>query len=285
MKNRTYTGIIYAIIAAVLYALSSPLSKLLLKGLSPALLAALLYLGAGIGMFFVNILKKNKKQEENLTRKDFPFTALMIILDIAAPIFLMTGLSMTAAENVSLLNNFEIAATAIIALFLFKEHIGLRLWAAIILITISTMILSVKDINSFAFSKGSFFVLAACLCWGLENNCTRKLSKKNPFQIVIVKGLFSGTGALVLSLLTNTPDFNIAYISGALALGFVSYGFSIFFYVYSQRELGAAKTSAYYALSPFIGVIISLVIFGENPGYSFIAAFFIMVAGTYLAVK
>lgn len=286
MDKKFFTGILFAILAAALYAVSTPISKILLNEIPPTLLAALLYLGAGGGMLIFSIFRrlgKKGNKEEKLTKKELPYTLAMIVLDIAAPILLMIGLSVTAAENVSLLNNFEIAATAIIALAVFKEPISGRLWAAIIFITISVIILSFKDISSFSFSFGSLFVLAACVCWGFENNCTRKLSNKDPLQIVVVKGLFSGAGSLIISLILNNRSYNIWYILAALILGFFAYGLSIYLYVYSQRELGAARTSAFYAVTPFIGAALSLVIFQDMPDLSFFIALAIMVFGAYLA--
>ena len=185
----------------------------------------------------------------------------MVALDIAAPIFLMYGLTKTTSANASLLNNFEIVATSLIALLIFKESISKRLWGAISLITISSIILSVEDISSFSFSFGSIFVLLACVCWGLENNCTRKLSVKDPLQIVIIKGFGSGIGSLLIAFTLGEKMNNIPYIIAALLLGFFAYGLSIFFYIYAQRDLGAARTSAYYAVAPFIGVALSLIVF------------------------
>jgi drug/metabolite transporter (DMT)-like permease len=185
MKIKQYKSISFAIIAAALYAISSPVSKLLLKEIPPTLMASILYLGAGLGMSIVGFVKRKKNKEKTqarLTKQELPFTTSMVVLDIAAPIFLMIGLPMTTSANVSLLNNFEIVATSLIALFIFKESISKRLGGAIFLITLSSIILSVEDVSSFSFSLGSIFVLLACICWGLENNCTRKLSVKDPLR-------------------------------------------------------------------------------------------------------
>ncbi len=286
MTQKQKTATFFAVLAAALYALNAPLSKLLLKRISPTMMAGFLYLGAGIGLFLVSIVQKRtgKAQDEiPLTKAELPYTVGMVVLDIAAPIFLMLGLTMTSAANASLLNNFEIVATSLIALFVFKESISKRLWLAIALVTLSSMILSVEDISSFRFSFGSVFVLLACVCWGFENNCTRKLSSKNPLQIVVIKGLFSGCGSLIIAFAVGEHTPSTAYILIALLLGFVAYGLSIFFYIYAQRELGAAKTSAYYAVAPFIGVVLSLVLFWEVPSFSFAIALLVMIAGTYLA--
>ena len=282
MNKKNNISIIMAILAAALYAISSPFSKILLKELSPTMMAALLYLGAGIGMSIIGFIQKKlgkENKELSLTKKELPYVVGMITLDIAAPIFLMIGLSSTTAANASLLNNFEIVATSLIALFIFKEKISKRLWLAICFVTVSSTILSIDDISSFSFSAGSLLVILACFSWGLEINCTRMLSDKNPLEITVIKGF----GSLMIALFLKEFGGSMLYISGALFLGFIAYGLSIFFYVYAQRELGAAKTSTYYAVAPFIGVAISLVLFKEIPSISFIAALIIMIAGTYLA--
>lgn len=287
-RDRKFKAVSYAIFAALLYGISSPISKVLLAEISPTLIAALVYLGAGIGMLGVNLYKLAAKKvqiEARMTVKEMPFILCMIVLDIAAPIFLMLGLTMTTSSNAALLNNFEIVATSLIALFIFKETVGKRMWLAIALITISSMILSVSDISSLSFSLGSIFVILACISWGFENNCTRMLSLKDPLQIVVVKGLGSGIGSLIISFGIRESSTNWIYIFFTLLLGFVAYGMSIFLYIMAQRELGAARTSAFYATAPFIGVLISWIILHEPITVKFIFALSIMLVGTYFAVS
>lgn len=226
MKNKK-KAIFYAILAAALYAINAPVSKLLLSKIPSTMMAGLLYWGAGIGMYTLEKLNKHTK-ELPLTKKELPYTVAMVLLDIAAPIFLMIGLNRCSAANASLLNNFEIVATSLIALFIFKETISKRLWLEIILVTISSTLLS--------FLLGERF-------------------------------------------------FQIGYLLLALILGFVAYGLSIYFYIYAQRDLGAAKTSTYYAISPFIGAVLSLIIFSEIPSLIFIIALSLMAVGTYFASK
>ncbi len=288
MKNMRKTkslGILLAVLAAVLYAINSPLSKLLLSHMPPTLMAGFLYLGAGLGMGAVALIRRLCKvpsAEEKITRADLPFTIAMIILDIAAPIFLLSGLSYTSAANASLLNNFEIVATALIALIVFKEKISRRLWIGIIFVVMSCMLLSFEDISSLKFSVGSAFVLLACVCWGIENNCTRRLSSKDPLEIVLLKGIFSGLGSVICGLVIGERIERLWSIFAVLLVGCVAYGFSIFVYVYAQRMLGAARTSAYYAISPFIGVLLSLLIFRELPKYTFFIALAFMLVGAWI---
>ena len=286
MSEKRNPAVLWAILAASLYAISAPVSKLLLQDVSPTMMAAMLYLGAGVGMFLLGIGRQRLgigKAEQKLTRKDLPFAIGMIVLDIAAPICLMVGLTTTTSANASLLNNFEIVATSLIALFIFKEVISKRLWLAIGLITLSSVILSFEDASSLDFSIGSLFVLLACICWGFENNCTRMISQSDPLEIVVLKGFGSGLGSLVIALVIGEQFPAFHFIPMALLLGFVAYGLSIFFYVYAQRKLGAAKTSAYYAIAPFSGVFLSLLIFQELPSPSFWVALLLMILGAYFA--
>ena len=167
-------------------------------------------------------------------------------------------------------------------MMVFKEQIGKRLWIAIGLITLSSILLSIEDASSFHFSIGSLFVLLACVCWGMENNCTRKLSKSDPLEIVVIKGFGSGIGSVLIGLAVGEKLPPMADILRILLLGFIAYGLSIYFYVYAQRTLGAAKTSAYYAIAPFIGVLLSFIIFRDIPGVLFFVALVIMIAGTWM---
>ncbi|MGI1659749.1 MAG: DMT family transporter [Desulfitobacterium sp.] len=288
MNNKKHSAIIAAIFAAILFGINAPISRILLVKIPPTLMAALLYLGAGLGMAVISLIKRlrgQKHREAKMDRNDLPFVLAMIALDIAAPVFLMIGLTMSSSANAALLGNFDIVATSLIALLLFKESIGRRLWSAIVLITLASIILSVENLSSFTFSLGSIFVLLSCLCWGFENNCTRMLSIKDPMDVVIVKGFGSGFGALLLTFLLKESlnNLSVAYILFALFLGFFAYGLSIFFYVSAQRELGAARTSTYYAIAPFIGVGLSFVIFRVPPTVSFLIALLIMIAGAYFA--
>ena len=276
------TAISCAILAAALYAINLPLSKLLLKVVSPTMMAAFLYLGAGFGLM---LFSGRKKVENPLTRAELPFTIGMIVLDIAAPILLMFGLRYTSSANASLLNNFEIVATSLIALLVFREVLSRRLWLAIGLVTLASIVLSFEGEDAFYFNRGSLLVLGASVCWGFENNCTRMLSSKSSVQITTIKGIFCGLGSLVIALCVGEKIPGVLWIVGTLLLGFVAYGLSINFYIKAQKELGAAKTSAYYAIAPFLGVALSILILGERPGLSFYLGLAIMAAATWLMVR
>lgn len=284
MKQEMRKGIMMAILAAVLYAVSSPFSKILLNEMPPTLMAGFLYLGAGIGMSLIAVSRRVRQVETteiHLSKAEMPYTVAMILLDIAAPICMLIGLNATTAANASLLNNFEIVATALIALVVFRERISKRLWTGILFVTLSSVILSFEDVTSLEFSYGSLFVLLAAVFWGLENNCTRKLSSCDPLEIVLLKGIFSGTGSIVIGLVIGERLVNLWSVIAVMAVGIVSYGLSIYFYVHAQRLLGAARTSAYYAVSPFIAAFLSILIFGQIPEVTYFIALILMAVGAW----
>ncbi len=279
---------IYAILAAALYAINVPVSKKLLNYVEPTMMASFLYLGAGLGLLIYGLFQtriSKGERKERLTKKELPYTVAMVVLDIAAPILLMLGITMTNSANVSLLNNFEIVATSIIALVIFKEIISKRLWFAIVLVTIASVVLSFEGVDSFTFNQGSLFVLGACLCWGFENNCTKMISNKSSVEIVVIKGTFSGLGSLVVAFVVGESFPAVKWLVCVMVLGFVAYGLSIHFYIMAQKELGAAKTSAYYAIAPFLGVAFSMLLLYERPGIQFYLALLIMIISTYLMIK
>lgn len=286
MTKTIRTGILLAILAAALYSVNAPLSKLLLDYMPSTLMAGFLYLGAGVGMGAIALVRraaKRQRTESRLTGRELPYVIAMILLDIAAPVCLLFGLASTTAANASLLNNFEIVATALIALVVFREKISARLWLGILFVTLSCALLSFEDIASLQFSYGSLFILLACVCWGFENNCTRKISSKDPQQIVLLKGIFSGLGSLAIGLAIGERVTAVWSVFAVLGVGFVAYGLSIFFYVYAQRYLGAARTSAYYAVAPFLGTALSLIIFRDMPHYTYFIALGLMAIGAWLS--
>jgi len=244
-----------------------------------------LYLGAGAGVGVMYLFRfKREDRSERLKKNDLLYTIGMIVLDIAAPIFLMLGISLGSAANASLLGNFEIVATTIIALVIFEEKVSWKLRIAIGFITISSIVLSFEGTHSMKFSLGSLFVILATCCWGLENNCTRKISSKSTYEVVTIKGIFSGLGSFVIAIILGEAFPEIKYIAFAMILGFVAYGLSIFLYVRAQRDLGAARTSAYYAVAPFIGTLLAFLINKDGLSASYFIGLALMVIGTIYVI-
>lgn len=287
MKNKNI-AVIYAVLAAALYAINIPISKIILNHAGATITAAFLYLGAGIGLLICGAAEKiarTTKKQERLTKKELPYTAAMVVLDIIAPILLMLGIARTNSANVSLLNNFEIVATSMIAFMVFKEVISLRLWIVILMVVTASIILSFEGMGAFTLNEGSLLVLGACICWGFENNCTKMISNKSSTEIVVIKGCFSGLGSFMIAMILGEHIPEAKWAAAILLLGFVAYGLSIKFYIMAQQHLGAAKTSAFYSIAPFLGVAFSMALLGERPEMRFYIAMAVMAASTVLMAK
>jgi len=278
--------ILQALLAALFFGASAPLSKLLLGEVPPVLMAAFLYLGSGTGISLVKLSQRmtSGQKEAGIRRPDVGWLAGAIIAGgIIAPIILMIGLQYTAAATASLLLNFEGVATTLIALFFFRESISRRAFVAIFAITLASIFLSINPLSTnFRFSLGALGILLACTLWGLDNNFTRNISAKDPLTIVAWKGLVAGTFSLFLGLFLGQELPALRSILGILLLGFISYGLSTMLFIYSMRGLGASRTSALYGTAPLAGVILSILIFHDPITWSFAVAAILMVAGALM---
>lgn len=286
MKSSRIIPVVQALLAAFLFGASAPLSKLLLGETSPVLLAALLYLGSGFGLLCVKLMEKTvhaEQKEARLAWSDWPWLVGAILAGgVIAPIMLMISLRHAPAATASLLLNFEGVATTLIAAIVFKEAIGRHAWWAIGLITLASILLSTDFTNKWGFSLSALGVLAACIMWGIDNNLTRNISAKDPLVIVIVKGLGAGLVSLIIAVaLGNTfPSPGVTLL--ALLLGSLSYGLSIFLFVYAMRGLGAGRTSALFGTAPLAGILLSFLIFREIPGIFFFIALLVIASGAYI---
>jgi drug/metabolite transporter (DMT)-like permease len=191
----------------------------------------------------------------------------------------MFGLRSTPAATASLLLNFEGAATSVIAAIMFREALGKRVWIAVTLITAASVILSWNIAGNLGFSIGALGVIGACVLWGLDNNVTRHISAKDPLTITISKGLSAGIVSLGIALALGNHLPSFGHIALAVVLGFFAYGLSIVFFISAMRGLGAARTSAYFGTAPFIGALLSFIIFKQLPDVLFLCAMPIMLAG------
>ncbi len=283
MKSNRIIPIIQALLAAFLFGASAPLSKLLLGETPPVLLAALLYLGSGIGLICVKLMEKTvhgEQKEARLARSDWPWLFGAILAGgVIAPITLMISLRHSPAATASLLLNFEGVATTLIAVIVFKEAIGRRAWWAIGLITLASILLSTDFTNQWGFSLSALGILAACIMWGVDNNLTRNISAKDPLVIVAVKGLGAGLISLVIAFMLGNSFPSPGVTLLAMLLGSLSYGLSIFLFVHAMRGLGAGRTSALFGTAPLAGILLSFLIFREIPGFFFFAALLVMASG------
>ncbi|HTY91820.1 MAG TPA: DMT family transporter [Methanocella sp.] len=276
--------VLLAVLGAVLFGASAPLSKVLLGEVDPVLLAGLLYLGCGIGLLIFKLLLRASGAAGGvpLDRKDVPWLAGAVLAGgVAAPIALMLGLRSTPAATASLLLNFECVATTILAAFLFQEYIGKRIWLAVGLITLASAVLSFSG-SQFGLSPGALAIILACVLWGVDNNLTRNISSKDPLSIGIVKGLVAGTFSLLLALALGARLPGLQAFAAAMLLGSLSYGLSIALFIMAMRSIGAARTSAWMGTAPFAGVVISFIIFRATPSTTFLIALPLMALGALL---
>jgi len=229
--------------------------------------------------------QKEKHTESGITKKDAPWLAGVILTGgVAAPILLMFSLKSTPAATASLLLNFEAVSTALIAALFFKEALGKRVWASVALITAAAIILTWDNSGEWGISLGALGIIGACLLWGADNNMTRMVSLKDPLVITMVKGFGAGAVSLIISLLTASAFPKPSAMALALLLGAFSYGVSIVLFILSMRHLGAARTGAFFGSAPFIGVIVSIILFNETPALQFYISLPVMVVGAILII-
>ena len=185
-------GVVYAL-AAALFGASTPFAKLLVGRVDPVLLAGLLYLGSGCGLFawrWVGLRgRRNGAAEAPLRRADLPWLAGAVLFGgVIAPVFLMIGLTLTPASTASLLLNAEGVLTALLAWFVFKENFDRRIALGMAAITAGGVLLSWEGGLAAGTLWGPLAVAAACLTWAIDNNLTRKVSAGDPVQIAAIKG-------------------------------------------------------------------------------------------------
>jgi drug/metabolite transporter (DMT)-like permease len=287
VKKTIYQAYLYALLAAVLFGISTPLAKLLLGEIDSIALAALLYLGSGLGalacMAALRVGHGGQASEAALTRPDLPWLAGAVLAGgVAAPIILMISLKHTPAASASLLLNFEGVATTLIAAWIFKEAVGRRIAAAVLLVMLASLLLSLENNGVWGFSLGALGILATCILWGVDNNFTRRISARNPLQIVAVKGIGAGSVSLVITYVLGQKLPSPGGILAGMLLGLLCYGFSIGFFVLAMRTLGSARTSTLFAAAPFVGAAFSVAIF-RDPLPSLLAiALLLMLAGAGL---
>lgn len=273
----------YALFAAFLFGLSTPLSKILLNDLSPLMLAGVCYLGSGIMLYVLSLFQK-ASAESPLEKNDIPYVVGFVFCGgVIAPIMLFTGLRLINASSTSLLLNFELILTILVSWVFFREHIGLKLGISAILITLSAILLCL-DIKSFKFSSGygPLLVISACLMWAIDNNLTGKVSIKNPMNIAMIKGLCGGTINLFMAAIINQLTLNIRSLFYGTIVGFISYGLSLYFLVLAMRHIGTSRAVALFGINPFIGTVFSILLLNESLSIEIVIAFFLAGFAVFL---
>jgi drug/metabolite transporter (DMT)-like permease len=274
----------FAVISAVLFGIGTPFAKVLVEDVEPVVLAGLLYLGAfsGLTIYLLvgSAVRKKDATAEPLRRTDVLWLAGATLSGgVVAPICLMTGLTLTTGFSASLMLNLEGLATAVIAYLIFRENVGWRLGVAIVCMTAAGVLLSWDPSASALTLSGPLLLLAAGIAWGIDNNLTRHISSRNPFQISRIKGLVAGTVSLSIALVLGFGIPVGRSLIFALALGSVSYGASLVFFILALQGMGAARTGAFYSIGPFVGAAASLVLLEESLIWTMLPAALLMLVG------
>ncbi len=283
--SHLWPGVPLALGAAVLFGASAPLSKLLIGSVDPWLLAGILYLGAGVGLALVTSVRAwvgLPSAEASLQRGDVPWLAAVVLFGgMLGPLLLMLGLAQTSAASGALLLNLEGLATMAIAWLVFRENVDRRLLVGAGAILCGAVLLSWNG-QRFQMDSGGLLIAAACLCWGIDNNLTRKLSAADPVQIAMIKGLVAGCVNFALALWLGAALPELRFVAAGAVVGFLGVGVSLVLFMLGLRHLGTARTGAYFSLAPFIGAVLALVLFHEPLTLTLLAAGGLMALGLWL---
>lgn len=277
-------GILLALASAALFGASTPFAKLLLGSVDPWLMAGLLYLGAGLGLAVLHVSRGVLRLpviEAPLRQSDVPWLGAVILTGgVLGPLLLMLGLAHTEAAAASLLLNLEGLATMGLAWVVFREYVDRRLLLGAFAILAGAALLSWQGGASFQWS--GLLIAGACLCWGVDNNLTRKLSSSDPVQIAMLKGLVAGTVNLILAVWQGATLPSTGIVLAVGVVGLLGYGVSLALFVLGLRYLGAARTGAYFSLAPFVGAILAIPMLGESLSVQLIVAGCLMGFGLWL---
>jgi len=271
--------------AAILFGASTPLAKQIMGegAVSPFLLAGLLYLGSGVGLSLLRLVRDRGWKAADLPRGEWPWMGGAILFGgVLGPLLLMLGLAHTTAANASLLLNFEAVLTALLAWCVFRENAGRRIVLGMLLIVAGGAMLAWSGGSAAALGWGPLALLGACLAWAVDNNLTRKVSAADAVWVAACKGLVAGAVNTGLGLALGAAWPSGGAVASALGIGFVGYGLSLVLFVLALRGLGTARTGAYFSVAPFVGAALAVVVFGETTTGAFWAAAALMAAGVWL---
>lgn len=284
MTSTLHSGVLYALLAAALFGASTPFAKQLGGEVAPVMLAGLLYAGSGAGLACVFLARRIRgKRIAGLSGADIPWLAGAIAAGgVAGPVLLMYGLAQTPASTASLFLNLESVFTALLAWFAFKENVDRRIALGMWCIVGGSVLLSWDGSAASGSPLGVAAIAAACLCWGIDNNLTRKVSASDAVQIACVKGVAAGAVNLAIAAMLGHSLPSPGTAGAAAVVGFAGYGVSLVLFVIALRQLGTARSGAYFSIAPFAGAALSMALLGERPGPLFWAAGALMAAGLWL---
>lgn len=273
-------GVRAGLASALLFGASTPLAKPFANDFSPWLVAGLLYLGSGLGLYLFRVLRGSWGLELPKANRGSLFGAIFFG-GVLAPVLLMFGLSATAASDASLLLNTEVVFTAVIAWVVFRENFDKNILLGMIAIVLGAIVLSFGGDSWSSQLLPTLAVLGACLCWGIDNNLTRNVSDGDAVSIASLKGLIAGPTNLALAFSTGAALPPIASVGAILTVGFFCYGLSLVLFIVALRHVGTARAGAYYSVAPFLGSVLAIW-FGAAITWQLVVAGALMSIGVWL---
>ncbi|KVM86917.1 DMT family transporter [Burkholderia stagnalis] len=287
-----FNAIAVALTAAALFGAATPLAKALLGAMSPFMVAGLFYLGSGLGLGVGILIRRLRRPAaapagdgHALKKSEIPWLAGAIVAGgVAGPALLMLGLASTPAATSALLLNLEGVLTAVIAWVVFRENVDLQVFLGMVAIVAGGVLLSWKPAAA-GVPVGALLIVGACLCWAIDNNLTRKVSANDAMVIACLKGLFAGPVNIAIAVATGAALPAVSTAAAAMLTGLAGYGISLVLFVVALRDLGTARTGAYFSVAPLFGVALSLLIWPEMPSVAFWAAAALMAFGIWLHVR
>jgi len=281
-------GPLWAALSAVLFGISPVLCKLVIGDMSPFCLAGLLYLGSGIGLSFVRIGRNNGicKQLVSLSLLHrWKLLGAILAGGVIAPVCLAFGVKYGTSSEVALLLNLETVATTLIAWLVFKEHVSQHVWIGKAFIVPAALLVILGTPGGTSFSVPGVLVALACIFWGIDNNLTRDVDELPATTLAAIKGFGAGLFNVVLALFLGAGTVTAAQAGSALLIGAFSYGVSLVLFIKALREIGSARTSTFFAVGPFVGVVFSILLLQEHPPVLFGFATALMLAGVYFLCR
>jgi drug/metabolite transporter (DMT)-like permease len=290
MPETRRSAILLALASAVLFGLAAPAAKVLVNEADPWLVAGLLYLGSGLALACVAAMQRRTGRgrplrEATLTSRDVPWLAGAILAGgLVGPVLLMFGLSWGSASDSALLLNLEAVFTTLLAWLVFREHVDARVASGMVAITLGAVVLAWRPSAGSLLSWSSLAVAGACMVWAIDNNLTRKVSSRDPVQIVALKGLIAGAVNFALALGRGARLPDATTLVATAVVGALGYGLSLILFILALRQLGAGRATAYFSTAPFVGGLAGVFVLGESVTSRLVIAAALMAIGVWLHV-
>ena len=299
---RRSLGYVSAVSSALLFGMGATLNKIVLAETHPTVVAGLIYLFAGLSLSLVRLSPLHKrimsltetstKTEKGVGRRDLAALALVVLSgSTIAPYLFLNGLNQTTAINASLLQNAESLFTVLIAFVFLREHASKKDWIGILLLAIGALFLATNaEFSRLTLTEslfGNVLIVTACLFWGIDNNLSKFLSKKEDLVLITALKCLAGGAVLLLLAWALGLGFHVSLYAFPylVTVGAFSIGFSILLFLLSLREIGAMKTGTIFSTSALFGAAFAFATLRESLTVVQVFAGLTMLLGVYVIYR